>query len=181
MAQGSNEGARAPERIVVPDRGSAEPADVMIRFWARAVDAVLLVVLSMAAAGLAVALAGAGMEGAAWQIGLMLALLMLYEPGMTAWKGGTLGKLFVGLRAVDLQTGEWPRFGRSLLRAAVFFALTLSYLPGNWSLLGLATMAALAMAIGRHPHRRGWHDQAARTAVVLKDTLDQGSQRGDHS
>lgn len=171
MAQGSGESGGAPERIVIPDRGTAEPADVMIRFWARVVDGVLLVVLSMAAAGIAAAVTGAGMQGAAWQIILMLAVLFAYEPVMTAWRGGTPGKLFVGLRVVDLRTGEWPRVGRSLLRYAVFAALSLSYLPGNWSLLGLATMAVLAMVIGRHRHRRGWHDQAAGTVVVLADTL----------
>ncbi|WP_168198632.1 RDD family protein [Nesterenkonia sp. NBAIMH1] len=173
MAQAGDGSSRERPQIELPGLGSAEPADVIVRFWARVVDAVLLCVLLMAAAVFAWGLAsGAGMESIVWQVGIVMLFAVLYEPGMTAWKGATPGKLIAGIRVVDVRTGRWPRIGSSLLRYGVLFALSLMYLPGSWSLLGLLALIVLAMVIGTHPQRRGWHDRAGRTAVVLADTLD---------
>jgi uncharacterized RDD family membrane protein YckC len=80
---------------------------------------------------------------------------------LTFWaeRGGTPGKLVLGLRIVDADTGGMPPIGRLVLR---YFGYIISALP-----LGLGYLWMLW-------DRRAqcWHDKLARTLVVWDGPLD---------
>ncbi|WJV46697.1 RDD family protein [Streptomyces flavofungini] len=85
---------------------------------------------------------------------------LLYEWLMTMLVGGTLGKLAVGIRVVDSETGQNPGAGASFVRwiipmvgAFVFIGQLLVYLSPFWDNSG---------------KQQGWHDKAAKTMVIQR-------------
>jgi uncharacterized RDD family membrane protein YckC len=80
-------------------------------------------------------------------IGALLVLLFWAE------RQGTPGKLVLGLRIVDAETGGTPPIGRLVLR---YVGYLVSALP-----LGLGYLWVLW-----DPRRQGWHDKMAGTLVI---------------
>lgn len=85
---------------------------------------------------------------------------LVYEAGMHSWRGATLGKLALGLRVVETRTGEPPSGGTATLRWLVPFAGTLL------CVVGVIAVYASPL-LDQERYRRGWHDRAAGTVVVL--------------
>ncbi len=89
-------------------------------------------------------------------------LLVVYEVGMVAWRGQTLGKIALRIRVVAEQTGEVPSVGTALVRAGVPALVWM--LPVG--ALAPALVLALYLTAMLTPQRQGLHDRAARTLVV---------------
>ena len=90
-------------------------------------------------------------------------LAALYEAGMVAWRGQTLGKMLLRLRIVRRTDGARPTPGEALVRYAV---------PTVWLLLPLPLVGQLmwmVVYLSSIPNvrRQGWHDKAASTLVVV--------------
>ncbi|MFI7010206.1 RDD family protein [Streptomyces sp. NPDC050145] len=89
----------------------------------------------------------------------MLVVVFLYEVLMTAFAGGTLGKLAVGIRVLKVDDGRKPGLASALLRWVIpvvgIFACgigqLLVYLSPFWDKSG---------------RMQGWHDKVASTVVV---------------
>jgi uncharacterized RDD family membrane protein YckC len=86
-------------------------------------------------------------------------------------KGQTLGKMAVGIAAVDATTGDPIGPKRALLRRIVIFPnLALNLIPIIGPILaGLAYLYVLLAALWPlwGPRRQGLHDKAANTTVVV--------------
>lgn len=89
---------------------------------------------------------------------VQFAIGLVYWTWMTSAKGGTLGKLALGLRVVD-DNGMHLGFGRSIGR---YFAAMLS---------GCLCAIGYLMA-GFHAQKRGLHDLIAGTYVVRKEFVN---------
>jgi uncharacterized RDD family membrane protein YckC len=92
---------------------------------------------------------------------LTLGLLAVVLLGVGQWwlmgtRGFTIGKVLLGTRVVDADTGAPIGMARALLRSLVLGVLA------NCSIL-LIVVAVLA---GKDPRRQGWHDKAARSVEV---------------
>jgi uncharacterized RDD family membrane protein YckC len=96
--------------------------------------------------------------------GEVMANIILTVIVLTFWaeRGGTPGKLMLGLRIVDAGTGGLPPFGRLVPR---YFGYLVSALP-----LGLGYLWMLWDA-----RRQCWHDKMAGTLVVWDGPLDSAS------
>jgi uncharacterized RDD family membrane protein YckC len=86
-----------------------------------------------------------------------LALTFLYFAYLNGVHGQTVGKRLLGIRVVDLDTGEPIGFRRGLARytvvAVLSFALAIpAIIDGLWPL--------------RDSLRQSWHDKAVRSLVV---------------
>jgi uncharacterized RDD family membrane protein YckC len=124
-------------------------------FWRRAlaqvIDCLWLLPLSLLLGSLAALLNGgeisSGAELMANIIGALVVLLFWAE------RQATPGKLVLGLRIIDAETGQTPRFGRLVLR---YLGYLLSAIP---LFLGYFWM----LWDGR---RQTWHDKIGGTLVV---------------
>jgi uncharacterized RDD family membrane protein YckC len=98
-------------------------------------------------------------------IGLLLATIatvvvsILYEVWMTAVKGATLGKMVMGLKVVDIDTGELIGWGRSFVRWVI---PTIGNVVCGFG--GL--IVYLSAFFDSAKANRGWHDLAARDVVI---------------
>ncbi|MEW5355490.1 RDD family protein [Streptomyces sp. 16-176A] len=89
-----------------------------------------------------------------------LVLYLAYDTFMTARRGQTLGKQWLGMRVANLSDGSTPTVATSLARAAVlwvpfWFCCACLWLAicGGWSFFD-------------RPYKQGLHDKAAKTVVV---------------
>lgn len=69
------------------------------------------------------------------------------------YRQATPGKMAIGARIVDAETGEAPSAGRLIVRYLGYFVSTIPFC------LGLLWVAF-------DPRKQGWHDKMARTVVV---------------
>ncbi|WP_270937650.1 RDD family protein [Falsiroseomonas oryzae] len=131
--------------------GQVELAGFGSRLLAQVIDLFWLIPLSYLLGTLAALVNGgqmsAGGELMANLIGALVVLLFWVE------RQGTPGKLVLGLRIVDAETGGVPTIGRLVLR---YVGYLVSALP-----LGLGYLWALW-----DKRRQGWHDKMAGTLVV---------------
>jgi uncharacterized RDD family membrane protein YckC len=118
-------------------------AQVLDLFWLLPLSVLLTLVADFVNGGEM----SAGGELMANVIGALVVLLFWAE------RQGTPGKLVLGLRIVDAETGGTPRIGRLVLR---YVGYLVSALP-----LGLGYLWALW-----DPRRQGWHDKMAGTLVI---------------
>jgi uncharacterized RDD family membrane protein YckC len=118
-------------------------AQVLDLFWLLPLSVLLTLVADFVNGGEM----SAGGELMANVIGALVVLLFWTE------RQGTPGKLVLGLRIVDAETGGTPRIGRLVLR---YVGYLVSALP-----LGLGYLWALW-----DPRRQGWHDKMAGTLVI---------------
>lgn len=129
-------------------------ASVGRRIGAYLMDGVVGLLLLVVVGGVPVLVTGeptaitAGYAGA-----VVLGLVQWYLLGT---RGYTIGKLILGIRVVDADTGTPIGMGRAFLRYLVL-ALAAS------CLVVLAVMLALLV---KDPRRQGWHDKAARSVEV---------------
>ena len=122
------------------------------RLGASATDALLVIVLHVAGAGLLLLTTTSDSAGSDFLPPASLILNFLYLwLGWTVW-GATVGQRLWGLRVVCVN-GKRLSAGRALLRCVGYFIaclpLRLGFLPVLW-----------------HPRRQGWHDRIAGTMVV---------------
>ena len=75
------------------------------------------------------------------------------------YRSATPGKIILGIRIVDAQTGDKPSTGQLIGR---YFAYYVSAIP---LMLGF-----LWIAFDRR--KQGWHDKLAGTVVIEEDVLD---------
>lgn len=94
-------------------------------------------------------------------VGALAVIGLLYEWLMTALVGGTLGKLAVGIRVVDAETGQKPGMGGAFVRYII--PLVGSLACGIGSLL-----VYLSPFWDKSGRQQGWHDKAAKTMVVQR-------------
>ncbi|ADG75586.1 RDD domain containing protein [Cellulomonas flavigena DSM 20109] len=145
----------------VPSTDAVPP--VGTRVLAYAID----VLAAGAAAGLGLLVVSlTGGEGAVLPglLGLAVTVAQVVAEGRG---GATLGSRLLGLRTVDERTGAVPGIGRALVRQLVLGLGTLACLVGNW-------VIAASGAWDSGPRRRGWHDKASGTAVVLASSRPGG-------
>ncbi|MFI8944983.1 RDD family protein [Streptomyces sp. NPDC053750] len=87
-------------------------------------------------------------------------LYIAYDTYMTASRGQTLGKRWLGMRVANLDNGATPSVQTSLIRALVLWlpfafccACVWTIITGGWSFFD-------------RPYKQGLHDKAAKTVVV---------------
>lgn len=95
--------------------------------------------------------------------GVFWVIAGVYETGMVAWKGQTLGKLLLRIEVVRRTDGARPTPGEAAVRYAV---------PTVWLLLPLPLIGQLLWMIVYlsaipNTRRQGWHDKAASTLVLV--------------
>jgi uncharacterized RDD family membrane protein YckC len=84
----------------------------------------------------------------------------IYEVGMLASKGATLGKMAVGVRVAMIETGQKPTLQAALIRWVI---------PGVAGIIptGLVQIIVYLSPFFDSTHRnRGWYDYAADTIAV---------------
>ncbi|MEV0255931.1 RDD family protein [Streptomyces sp. NPDC050732] len=94
-------------------------------------------------------------------IGALAVVGLLYEWLMTAMVGGTLGKLAVGIRVIDAESGQKPGIGAAFVRYII--PLVGSLACGIGSLL-----VYLSPFWDKSGRQQGWHDKAAKTMVIQR-------------
>ena len=101
---------------------------------------------------------------------LLIALGAIYEIGMMAWRGQTLGKIALGIRVADIGTGDVPALSQAVLRwmgigGADLVIHLLS--PDSFETLALGAYALADLGlILRRPLHRALHDYLAGTVVT---------------
>ncbi len=124
-------------------------------FWRRAfaniIDLIWLLPLAILLAALAEAVNGGTMSGGAELMSNVITGLVV----LLFWleRGGTPGKLALGIRIVDAETGQAPPLGRLVLR---YLGYLVSAIP-----LGLGYFWMLW-----DERRQTWHDKIGATLVV---------------
>lgn len=101
----------------------------------------------------------------------LLAIVLLLGLGLYQWygvatRGQSIGKRAVGIRVVDVDTGQPVGWMRALGRYLVFALLG--------SCGGLLLLVQL-FVIPNSPRRQGWHDAAVRTVVVPAEGSEPGT------
>jgi uncharacterized RDD family membrane protein YckC len=130
-------------------------------FWARAiaflVDWLMVVVISMPVIVLVFGAEYFSLDPVRRAWDLLIALIVgIAIVAFWRYCGATPGKLAVGLKVVDAETGQPPSTGRLVVRV-------LSYLVSALPLY----LGFLWIAVDRR--KQGWHDKIAGT-VVIQDT-----------
>jgi uncharacterized RDD family membrane protein YckC len=147
--------ASAPDRrAAVPD--AAEPAGLLRRCVASAVDVILLTAIDVVVVYFTLKICGLTFaEWATLPKGPLLAFLMMQNGGylvvFTAG-GQTLGKMAAGIRVVSADDGAPLDLGRSAIRA------------GIWAMCALPAGLGFLSLFGQG--HRGFHDQFAGTRVI---------------
>jgi len=156
--------------------GVGRPADVIIRFIARLIDAVLLAIASFVLAfALSPVLPGrAGTFGFFSTGGFFLRNLILavisaaiyiaYFAFLESSRGQTIGKMIVKLQ-VQGPDGAKPSLEAALKRNAW---LALSIVPALGGLLQFAAAAYIGYTIYDSASNTGWHDQFAGGTQVIR-------------
>jgi uncharacterized RDD family membrane protein YckC len=146
-----------------PEEGAGSLASVGQRALARFID--VFVVFSVAGL-LSGAVVGwdddaGGVVDFLLVMTVFLLLAALYEAGLTARTGQTLGKFLMGIRVVDYEDADKPTPRSSLLRFVVPWVFL--YIP---PMLGPLVWIIVYLSAVPNPRRQGWHDRAAGTVVV---------------
>ncbi|MEW6776096.1 MAG: RDD family protein [Bdellovibrionota bacterium] len=195
---GSSPGAipKSPSQPVAsPPAAAVRYAGFWIRLFALFVDCLIAVVIAIFVA-MSFDMPDAEDRGRGWNL-LSQAFFTLLSSGMIAKWGGTPGKLLLGLRIVRHDSLKFVSFGVALWRESLFWITSVVaeladvavdaakggplsetvflLLVGMVLVLGVfAWFIALAVSVGTHPQKRGWHDRIAGTVVVHVRTLPAG-------
>jgi uncharacterized RDD family membrane protein YckC len=158
----------------VPGMGGARTASMGQRFLARLVDGavigipaviVVVIVLAVALAGESDTIEAGGEPSgsvlAAYftSLGAVLALSALYEVGMIATRGATLGKRALGITVVRESDLRVPGWGPAALRWLIPFVGVVVCWVG-------ALLVYLSPLFDNSGRMQGWHDKVAKTLVV---------------
>ena len=92
-----------------------------------------------------------------------------YTITLVAASGQTVGKRAVGIRVVDLQTGNTPSWGQAAMRWFIFSGLQIVAIRwfGVPTGLGGVYEIVIVVMLLPGPYHRSLHDRAARTVVTL--------------
>jgi uncharacterized RDD family membrane protein YckC len=134
-----------------PGRSQPELGGLGARLAAQFIDLVWLIPLSILLDLVAGIVNGGEMSWGGEAMASVIGALIVIS--FWAERQGTPGKLVLGLRIVDAETGATPPVNRLVLR---YVGYLVSALP-----LGLGYLWALW-----DPRRQGWHDKMAGTLVV---------------
>jgi len=162
----------SPPLPAAPGRpsGAGRPASMGRRFAARLLDGLIFAVLFAFVLGGVISemaeevdrtgeVSGASIAGLYGGLALIALLGLLYEVGLIAVRGQTLGKLAVGIKVVRERGGAAPGWSSSALRWLVPTA-------GSF-VCGIGQFVVYASPLfDSTGHRQGWHDKVAKTLVV---------------
>lgn len=153
-----------------PYSGAGQPADLLPRFIAKLIDAVVMLGINLLVAAMFVVALDSGFITGVANALLTTALTLGYYSLLESSRGQTLGKMVMGLKVQNL-AGQNPTMEEALKRNAYFAISALTVLPFIGS--GLAGLASLAAAVsiavtinGDTPLHRGWHDKFGGTQVI---------------
>lgn len=90
---------------------------------------------------------------------VFLVIAAIYEAGMVAWRGQTLGKMLLRLRVVRRSDGSAPTPAEAVVR---FFPWLWLYVP----FVGQFLWIVMYLTAIPNDRRQGWHDRAASTLVL---------------
>ena len=144
----------------LPQHGPNSLAAPGQRLVARIVDGILLaigfliVIVAFAAVGSATSDAAGGLVVIAYF--LAIAGVIAYEVGLTATRGQTVGKMAMGIRVVDIATGQPPGWGPSFVRWVI---------PAVISIVPLGGLVDAAWLLWDQ-NRQCLHDKPAKTLVI---------------
>ncbi|MFD7296609.1 RDD family protein [Streptomyces sp. NPDC059897] len=164
-----------------PQAGPGAPASMGRRLGARLIDSVLIGIIASiltfagiigsvssvqdcdpAAADYSTCVndASSNAVGASFAVmGAIYLLAFLYEWLMVGTVGATLGKMAVGIRVVNAETGGKPGLGGALVRYLIVIAGAIACGIGQ-------ILVYLSPFWDKSGRLQGWHDKAAKTAVV---------------
>lgn len=149
------------ERLVPGDHPLAEP---WTRIGARVIDGLILLAVSFA---LAAALVDADEVGTSVDVGFLVLSLLIgagYEIGFVGAKGGTPGKLLLGLRVITQEHGTTPP---GWDKAGLRYLPTLAGLvPVLGGIISLAIAVVSLVWLFSDDRRRTVYDRVATTYVV---------------
>lgn len=193
-------GQWAPQSYGSTNLGNQPPASVGARFGARLIDSILLFVIGFIPALIAFgAVAGTFLNGADITtiqadpeleatlapafaftgLAIFLPIYLINEVVMVKLKGWNLGKLVLGLRVVDADTGEFLSWGKTFKRFLIYYgpqlaatiigAFVAQLLSTALSIASFLWLIVLLVSIDRGGALlQGWHDKAAGSKVVKK-------------
>jgi len=161
--------AAGPPRFLPPEYQHVAASDPTvrvlaspgIRLGARLIDLVTQLLLMLAISLVSIALAPADEPEivAAFAVPLFLASIFLYEPLFIWRKGGTPGKLWLGIQVVRCSDGNYPGFWAAFSRVIVPFFMSLVFLLGLLNVLWL---------LWDRPLHQCLHDKIASTVVARR-------------
>jgi uncharacterized RDD family membrane protein YckC len=142
---------------------SDELATLAQRVIARLIDWLIIFAVWFAILAPVTETEGNTLEIPLWARLASLAVLLVYETGLVAWRGQTVGKMIARIRLCDVDTGLRPSFGKSLIRAGIVGAVVI--VAGQF----FAVVLVFVYFTAAFPSdTRGLLDRAAGT-VVVKD------------
>ncbi len=141
-------------------------ASLGARIGGRLVDGVVTVAVA-AAVTAAVVASGRDLADAA---AVVLAVIGVYDVGMVAARGQTLGKMLAGTVVVDAHRGAAVRVDQAMRRwaAVALPSIVRLFVPALPLLLGTAAALAVALSVVADAEHRGLHDLVAGTRVVAR-------------
>jgi uncharacterized RDD family membrane protein YckC len=162
-----------PTAVHWPGKGTVAIPHLGSRLVARLIDVVIVFVGAALLGGLVAGLTslldgGSGEVGWVNAIRVVLLILValvgpvLYEIGLLATKGATLGKRMMGLRVVRSENAGLLGWGRATGRYLVPHAGVVLPLIGALFLM----LCYVSPAFDSSGRRQGWHDRAAGTVVI---------------
>jgi uncharacterized RDD family membrane protein YckC len=164
--------------------GVGQPADLLMRFLARLIDYIILIVVTGILGGIIVAAiwgaSGGGVLGfgtggvyAARVVSSVLGAVIYlgYFALMEARNGQTLGKMLLKLQTQG-PDGQRPSLEMAVRRNFWVALGILGVIPYVGGLIGnlaeLVIMIVIAVTINNSPTRQGWHDHLAGGTKVIK-------------
>jgi uncharacterized RDD family membrane protein YckC len=153
----------AGDSLVIPFGPDGPWAGVGVRFWALVIDAAVVLCVLLVLAYVYLAAFGEAADGvrstAAAVVGTTwFGFALVYHPAYWQVFGGTLGQMVLGLRVVSWPDGRSLGIRRVIARYIIFLVETV--------VVPLGFFAARKAA--SDPLKRAWHDEAVRSAVVLR-------------
>ena len=94
----------------------------------------------------------------------IVAVWMVYEVAMVAFKGQTFGKMFTRIKVIQADNNESPKWTYSLVRWA---SPAVCVVLAIWVAIGLVLTWLIYLSAVWNKNQQGWHDKAAKTFVVV--------------
>ena len=143
-----------------PPTGGGEPGGLGVRFGARLIDGVLVMVVSWILIFLTDSLSNY------WITGLFTGLLtFLYYLGFETTQGWTPGKKVLGLSVRGPGGAAKPSVQQSAIRNSWTLLPIIPFIGG---LLGVVAIIVIAVTINGSPTKQGKHDELAGGTQVVK-------------